>query len=692
MLNIINIKNCNSIEEANIKIKSNTINIKYGINGTGKSTTAKAIMLHNKPEYLKGLLPFKYLENNPENIQPYVHGAEVYENIMIFNEDYINQFVFKKDELLENSFEIFIKDEFFEKNLQELEILFKDVKNTFQSDGNLSKILNDLNELSSTFSKSKGGIAENSKIIKALGEGNKIDNIPDGLEEYSEYLKSDKNTEWIKWQSSGKAFLGISDKCPYCTSSISTKKETIEKVSTEYNEKSIEYLLKIIEVMENLKQYFTDESQKTIEKVTKNKIALNEEEKEFLRSIYNQINTLIRQLIQLQQLAFLTFKDVDDMAKKINELKIDLDLVPVLKSTATEQIISPLNDSLEELLQKVGELKGKINIQKRSIIDKIDKYKMDINEFLKYAGYKYIIDIQEVNDQYKLRLQHLDITSFVENGNQHLSYGEKNAFALMLFMYDCLSKNPNLIILDDPISSFDKNKKFAIIDRLFRGEKSLKEKTVLMLTHDIDPIIDMFKVLYGKITPVPIAHFMKTRNGIIEEIPILKDDLQTFAQVCDENISTSSEDINKLIYLRRYFEVLDDKSEAYQLLASLFHKRDIPTKFTINGEINMTNEEIESATNTISEKIDNFDYDEQLAKLNDISNLKSIYSNCESDYEKLQLFRLINEGRHTSDVIQKFINETFHIENEYISQLNPRKYEIIPEFIIQECDRCILGN
>jgi wobble nucleotide-excising tRNase len=153
----------------------------------------------------------------------------------------------------------------------------------------------------------------------------------------------------------------------------------------------------------------------------------------------------------------------------------------------------------KKLLQKVGELKGKINKQKRSIIDKIEKYKIQINEFLKYAGYKYIIDIQEVNEEYKLRLQHSDISFFVENGNQHLSYGEKNAFALMLFMYDCLSKNPNLIILDDPISSFDKNKKFAIIDRLFRGEKSLKGKTVLMLTHDIDPIIDMFKVLYGKI-------------------------------------------------------------------------------------------------------------------------------------------------------------------------------------------------
>lgn len=692
MTNIINIKNCNSIEEANIAIESNTINIKYGINGTGKSTTAKAIRFHNEPDFLRELLPFKYLDGNPDNIELLVSGAEVFENIMIFNEDYINQFVFKKDELLENSFEIFIKDEKFDENLQAVEILFSDVKNTFQANENLSKILNDLNDLSSTFSKTKGGVAENSKIIKALGEGNKIDNIPDGLEEYSEYLKSDKNTAWIRWQSSGKGFLEISDKCPYCTSSISTKKETIERVSTEYNDKSIEHLLKIIEVMENLKQYFTDESQETIEKVTKNKIALNSAEKDFLSNISNQINTLIKQLMQLQQLTFLTFRDVDDMADKIKELKIDLDLVPALKSLATEQIISPLNDSLEELLHKVGELKGKINKQKQSVITKIEKYKVEINEFLKYAGYKYIIDIEEVNEEYKLRLQHCDISSFVENGNQHLSYGEKNAFALMLFMYDCLSKNPSLIILDDPISSFDKNKKFAIIDRLFRGEKSLKGKTVLLLTHDIDPIIDMFKVLYGKIEPVPIAHFIKSRNGVIEETPILKDDLQTFAQVCDENIEASTEDINKLIYLRRYFEVLDDKGEAYQLLANLFHKRDVPTKFTNSGEVDMTSEEIGNATNIINEKIDNFDYDEQLEKVKDINNLKSIYANCESDYEKLQLFRLINEGRHPSDVIQKFINETFHIENEYISQLNPRKYEIIPEFIIQECDRCIIGN
>ena len=39
----INIKNCNNIKDANISVEKNSLNIKYGMNGTGKSTIAKAI-------------------------------------------------------------------------------------------------------------------------------------------------------------------------------------------------------------------------------------------------------------------------------------------------------------------------------------------------------------------------------------------------------------------------------------------------------------------------------------------------------------------------------------------------------------------------------------------------------------------------------------------------------------------------
>jgi len=62
----LTIKNCNNIEEATISITKNHLNIKYGINGTGKSTIAKAIANNNAN--LDELMPFKYREENIEDI------------------------------------------------------------------------------------------------------------------------------------------------------------------------------------------------------------------------------------------------------------------------------------------------------------------------------------------------------------------------------------------------------------------------------------------------------------------------------------------------------------------------------------------------------------------------------------------------------------------------------------------------
>ena len=40
---IINIKNCNNIDSAEVKLVPSRLNIKYALNGTGKSTIARAI-------------------------------------------------------------------------------------------------------------------------------------------------------------------------------------------------------------------------------------------------------------------------------------------------------------------------------------------------------------------------------------------------------------------------------------------------------------------------------------------------------------------------------------------------------------------------------------------------------------------------------------------------------------------------
>ena len=60
-------------------------------------------------------------------------------------------------------------------------------------------------------------------------------------------------------------------------------------------------------------------------------------------------------------------------------------------------------------------------------------------------------------------------------------------------------------------------------------------------------------------------------------------------------------------------------------------------------------------------------------------------------YEKLQLFRLLDIDTGNS-VIQKFINETYHIENEFICQLSPIKFDTIPEYVVKECDQVLQQN
>ena len=39
------------------------------------------------------------------------------------------------------------------------------------------------------------------------------------------------------------------------------------------------------------------------------------------------------------------------------------------------------------------------------------------------------------------------------------------------------------------------------------------------------------------------------------------------------------------------------------------------------------------------------------------------------------------------DTFKKFVNETFHIENEYVMQLDPREFDSVPEFVVKECAR-----
>ena len=193
----------------------------------------------------------------------------------------------------------------------------------------------------------------------------------------------------------------------------------------------------------------------------------------------------------------------------------------------------------------------------------------------------------------------------------------------------------------------------------------------------------------------PYNTFLGFNAGEVSEIPIENNDLLSFAQICKENISDQNlHEVVKAIYLRRHYEIIDNKGAEYQLLSSLLHKRSKPTNQVENRE--MTVNEIQQAQINILNDIPLFDYANLLTVINDEVGMCGIYNAVNNRYEKLQLFRIIKTDEndqnsvHDNKVITKFINETFHIENEFMIQLNPKKYDSIPEYIIKECDEALL--
>ena len=232
----IEIKNCNNIGSASISLVEKKLNIKFAPNGTGKSTVARAIVLGMTDDSNLGeLMPFKLRETNPENKQPEVHGLDVLQHVMCFNEEYVSQFVFKQDELLSNSFEIFIKTDAYREKEREIEELVFEIKQLFLDNNELETLITTLKELGNAFKLTKSGISKSSTGMKGLAGGNKIQHIPVGLESYQPFIQSNQGVGWVSWQTQGYVYAELSDNCPFCTSHAADKKEQIKKVGQEYD-------------------------------------------------------------------------------------------------------------------------------------------------------------------------------------------------------------------------------------------------------------------------------------------------------------------------------------------------------------------------------------------------------------------------------------------------------------------------
>lgn len=255
----ISIHNCNNIREGYIGIEPNKLNIKYGINGTGKTTIAKAIKYSLEQDKLQSLQSY-YTEDAAK-----VEVTPGFTKILVFNEEFINQVVFVEDEVIENSFEVFLKTPNYEVKKHLLDEHLKMLKEIAVEDQEIIDLKNKLIAINGKFGRTPTGKLSNTGALKSLLSKQNIYNIPEELESYRPFIEnSENNIVWIDWVNKGDVF-DSRECCPYCSETLQEthahKKEVFKRT---YTKKDSQNLKEVLELIQELQEYMSEDKYEEI--------------------------------------------------------------------------------------------------------------------------------------------------------------------------------------------------------------------------------------------------------------------------------------------------------------------------------------------------------------------------------------------------------------------------------------------
>lgn len=703
MQHMIKILNCNCIKEAEIEIEECALNIKYGANGTGKSTISKAIYAkaRNDENLLDELRP--YGENASPDVQNFA-----YKKVRVFDESYVNSYLFQEKSFLENSYRVFLRSDECDKLALEITGLLQALQGMFQDSEEIKNLRFFLPKYFVAINYKDGSISKRGGVGELLkGNGGGFDKHEE-LKPYSPFYSGrDMLTisKWAKWRNDGiKQMNG--DACPFCTHDmdsdvIGRQNAVLEKVfkssalSTanavlEYIEEAVK--LKYIkgDAIDALKTYIGDEARTDDLLSELNQLAIET----------NYLYTKIEKICSFRPMN-VTYEQLDDIEKCLSDMAIDAR--QITKFYATDfilELIKSIEEKVKALSENTGKLKGLFINYDRKMQRLIEERKEDINHFFAIAGfpYKFILrgsgEEQAVSYLVPVKMSEDDK---IEHPEKHLSWGEKNAFSLVMFMFDAVSENSDLIVLDDPITSFDKDKKFAVLRRLFDNQKvSFRDKTVVMLTHEIQPIIDyvhkeFFKRL-GLTTPVK-AKYLQNEDGMLTEYVIAKEDILNTVELTKKIAQDETLELAiRVVNLRKYIELVEPDWSVipiYEILSNIIHGRVIP----MDKEGKSLSPDIVNDGCGELKKYINMDYNTIINALDDQHLL--MLSKSADRYIKVIAIRLLferHEGmlgklRQKYPATCKFVNETNHVENDYIFQLNPTKFFGVPECYLEQLEK-----
>lgn len=688
----VSVENCNNVASGTIELTENLLNIRYAMNGTGKSTIAQAILLSSTGGDLEPLRSFGATSKPSCTISPALT------KVLRFGEEFVSKIVFLESEVIDNAFEVFIRTPEYDQKQKSINEHLKELHLDLASNNEYERLVSTGKSVLSKLSKNASGGLKKVGLVKSLISTTNVFQLPEKISKYKPLMDSEYNVDWVGWKNDGGKF---DDKeiCPFCTVSLGTDYAEEKKTFSEsYSKSNVKNIREVIGYFDLVQDYMNPEKREILYQCIKD---TTDEDTVLLQltKFHSELEYLINRIQQIIQFNAYAVKreQISGLSEHLKAMMIDPSNLDVFNSEKTLGLVLDLNKRVVSVQGKVDTLKSEIGSLKGLIGTSINKAVKDINEFLDMAAIDYLLEINHESESstrtiLKYKKKGADAIG-VENIRRHLSWGERNAFALILFLHYASTQNPELIILDDPISSFDTNKKYAIMNRIFANDPKLKtlyKKTVLMLTHDFQPVIDFIinSKPHGGSTK---AAFLRNENGLITETAIAPKDIRSFTKQLAE--AASNDHLNKIhrvTSLRKLIEHTARSTEeelAYNVLSCLLHLKPVPSYVDENP---IDASDVAIAETYIRSFIPDFSYTTYLANHFSQTELANTYSTEANDYFKVQVFRILLEihglRSKIDDPLLKYIDEQFHIENDYVFFLDYTKYNTVPTFVLPKCE------
>jgi hypothetical protein len=324
---LFELKNCKNIVDGQVSAEEGKLNIRYGSNGTGKTTVSIAIQSLVSTELKEKLIPY----SNPELVPEVIANPSSPASLKVFDESYISKFLFQETYVLHTGrvYEVLIKHEQLEKQREQLLNLFASLIKHVNSE-EIENISFKISSVKADFQlKEDDTIRGTSKAYKALKDGNRYisENIPELLDGYIELLTGDKNVSWIDWFSKGHDY---SENCPYCRAVLPGNFPDIkESITNSYKKADVLNATGFLNSLNANFDFLDDEHKNVVINKFADNSAINADDPELVQIIKKlyQINEVLEKIKRLSVYDLLNEDDVDQLFENFIKAKSELNFV-----------------------------------------------------------------------------------------------------------------------------------------------------------------------------------------------------------------------------------------------------------------------------------------------------------------------------------------------------------------------------